>query len=120
MQEVYLQAYACQIFRDDAAAQAVEGGAHLRPMTPPQVRVRVTGFDCCSVRLGVRKCLAQSCRYILILMLDNAMFGQDKVFRCRFNADRHFLFLGLCSETSSSIVLCCCAPKHHHCFFVKR
>lgn len=38
MQEVYVQAYACHVFRDDAAAQAVEDGAHLRPLAMPQVR----------------------------------------------------------------------------------
>lgn len=37
LQEVYVQAYACQLFRDDAAARAVDGGAHLRPLASPQV-----------------------------------------------------------------------------------
>lgn len=31
-----MQAYACQIFADEAAAQAVEDGAHLRPLASPQ------------------------------------------------------------------------------------
>lgn len=37
LQEIYVQAYACQFFRDDDAAQAVEDGAHLRPLAVPQV-----------------------------------------------------------------------------------
>lgn len=37
LQEVYVQSYACQIFRDDAAATSVEDGVHLRPMMSPQV-----------------------------------------------------------------------------------
>lgn len=38
LQEVYVQAYACQVFRDDPGARAVEDGAHLRPLTAPQVK----------------------------------------------------------------------------------
>lgn len=38
LQEVYVQAYACQMFRDDAAAAAVEDGVHLRPLAASQVR----------------------------------------------------------------------------------
>lgn len=41
LQEVYVQAYACQLFRDDAAAGAVDGGAHLRPLASPQVSCTV-------------------------------------------------------------------------------
>lgn len=37
LQEIYVQAYACEFFRDDDAAQAVEDGAHLRPLVLPQV-----------------------------------------------------------------------------------
>lgn len=37
LQEVYVQSYACQIFRDDAAAASVEDGVHLRPLAAPQV-----------------------------------------------------------------------------------
>eukprot|EP00903_Cladosiphon_okamuranus_P016054 g14821.t2 len=36
LQEVYVQAYACQIFRDDAAAAAVDDGVHLRPLAASQ------------------------------------------------------------------------------------
>eukprot|EP00752_Nemacystus_decipiens_P013791 g12244.t1 len=36
LQEVYVQAYACQIFRDDAAAASVDDGAHLRPLAASQ------------------------------------------------------------------------------------
>lgn len=38
LQELYVQAYACQIFADDAAAQAVEDDGHLRPLFLPQAR----------------------------------------------------------------------------------
>lgn len=58
MQEVYVQAYSCQVFRDDAAAQAVEDGAHLRPLAMPQVR----SFGCCDrgpVLKGVAAVLVQ-------------------------------------------------------------
>lgn len=37
LQEVYVQAYACKVFNDAAAARAVEDGAHLRPLSVPQV-----------------------------------------------------------------------------------
>lgn len=37
LQEVYVQAYACKVFNDAAAAAAVEGGEHLRPLAVPQV-----------------------------------------------------------------------------------
>ena len=40
LQEVYVQSYACQIFRDDAAATSVEDGEHLRPLAAPQVNTR--------------------------------------------------------------------------------
>lgn len=51
LQEVYVQAYACQIFSDTAAARAVEDGAHLRPLTISQVLSEVM-----SVGLGSRPC----------------------------------------------------------------
>lgn len=38
LQQLYVQSYACQVFRDDPAATAVQDGAHLRPLTVPQVR----------------------------------------------------------------------------------
>lgn len=37
LQQVYVQAYACKIFNDGAAAGAVESGEHLRPLAVPQV-----------------------------------------------------------------------------------
>ncbi|CBJ28972.1 conserved unknown protein [Ectocarpus siliculosus] len=36
LQQLYVQSYACQVFRDDPAATAVQDGAHLRPLTVPQ------------------------------------------------------------------------------------
>lgn len=42
LQEVYVQAYACQMFNDDAAAAAVDDGDHLRPLAVPQA----SGFKC--------------------------------------------------------------------------
>lgn len=68
MQEVYVQAYACQVFRDDAAAQAVEDGAHLRPLAMPQVR----GFDCC----GRGPACPEGCT--LRLLLSNLSFSFDR------------------------------------------
>lgn len=42
LQELYVQAYACRIFSDDAAARAVEDGVHLRPLVLAQVGGRDT------------------------------------------------------------------------------
>ncbi|CAM9438846.1 unnamed protein product, partial [Scytosiphon promiscuus] len=36
LQELYVQSYACEVFRDDSAASSVEEGVHLRPLTVPQ------------------------------------------------------------------------------------
>ncbi|CAM9218740.1 unnamed protein product, partial [Hapterophycus canaliculatus] len=36
LQELYVQSYACEVFRDDSAASSVEQGVHLRPLTVPQ------------------------------------------------------------------------------------
>lgn len=38
LQQVYVQAYACKVFNDSAAAAAVESGEHLRPLAVPQVK----------------------------------------------------------------------------------